>query len=86
MRLLNIGYGNLLASSRILAIISPDSAPVKRLIQEKRDEGKLIDATAGRKTRSVICSDNGFIILSAIQADTLNNRMTEEGDMFRHED
>lgn len=65
--LINIGFGNMASANRIIAIISPESAPVKRMIQESRDQGQLIDATYGRKTRSVLIMDAGQIILSAVQ-------------------
>ena len=65
--LINIGFGNMASANRIIAIISPESAPVKRMIQESRDQGQLIDATYGRKTRSVLIMDTGQIILSAVQ-------------------
>lgn len=72
--LINIGFGNLVSSNRVIAIISPESAPIKRLIQEKRDEGLLIDATYGRKTRGVIIMDSSHVILTAIQPETLGDR------------
>lgn len=75
--LINIGFGNMAASARVMAIISPESAPVKRMIQESRDRGVLIDATYGRKTRSVLVMDSGQIILSAVQPETISNRLME---------
>ena len=78
MRLINIGFGNLLAVERIVSIVSPDSAPIKRMIQDARDKGKLIDASYGRKSRAVIFTDSDHIILSAIQPDTINSRISEE--------
>ena len=71
---INIGFGNIALSDRIVAIVSPDSAPIKRVIQETREKGKLIDATYGRKTRAVIITDCDYIILSAIQPDTMAQR------------
>ena len=68
---INIGFGNIALSNRIVAVVSPESAPIKRLIQETREKGKLIDATYGRKTRAVIITDCEYIILSAIQPDTM---------------
>ena len=82
MKLLNIGFGNMVAAGRIIAIVSPDSAPVKRLIQESRDEGHLVDGTAGRRTRAVLMMDDGHIVLSAVQPETIAGRLqsdTEEG-------
>lgn len=75
MQLINIGFGNIILAERIIAIISPDSAPVKRMIQESKDNGKIIDATCGRKTRAVIIMDSGHIILSAVQPETVAGRL-----------
>ena len=71
---INIGFGNIALANRIVAIVSPESAPIKRLIQETREKGKLIDATYGRKTRAVIITDCDYIILSAVQPDTMAQR------------
>ena len=71
---INIGFGNIALANRIIAIVSPESAPIKRFIQETREKGKLIDATYGRKTRAVIITDCDYIILSAIQPDTMAQR------------
>lgn len=75
MKFISIGFGNAVAAARILAVVSPDSAPIKRMIQEGRDRGVLIDATYGRKTRSVVIMDSDHIILSAIQPDTVAARL-----------
>ena len=75
MKLVNIGFGNMVCAERVVALVSPDSAPVKRLIQDTRDTGMLIDVTCGRRTRSVIITDSEHIILSAIQPETVSNRM-----------
>ena len=75
MKLLNIGFGNMVSTDRLIAIVSPDSAPIKRMIQEGRDRGGLIDATYGRKTRSVVIMDSDHIVLSAIQPDTVAARL-----------
>ena len=75
LKLINIGFGNMVANNRIVAVISPESAPIKRLIQENRDKGLLIDATYGRKTRSVIFTDSKQIILAAVQPETIANRL-----------
>ena len=75
MKLLNIGFGNMVSTDRLIAIVSPDSAPIKRMIQEGRDRGVLIDATYGRKTRSVVIMDADHIVLSAIQPDTVAARL-----------
>jgi regulator of extracellular matrix RemA (YlzA/DUF370 family) len=74
MKLLNIGFGNSVVLERIIAIVSPDSAPVKRMVQDARDRGILIDATYGRKTRAVVVTDSGHVILSGLQTDTITGR------------
>lgn len=76
-KFINVGYGNYVQLDRIVAIISPDSAPIKRMIQNNRDSLNLIDATFGRKTRAVIIMDSKHIVLSALQTDTLNTRLLE---------
>lgn len=78
MRLINIGFGNIISANRLVAIVSPDSAPIKRIIQEARDKGMLIDATYGRRTRAVIITDSDHIILSAIQPETVANRLSKD--------
>lgn len=75
MKLINIGFGNMVSADRVVALVSPDSAPMKRLIQDTRDTGMLIDVTCGRRTRSVIITDSEHIILSAIQPETVSNRI-----------
>jgi len=77
MKLINIGYGNMVSSGRLLAIVSPDSAPIKRMVQEARDRDMLIDATYGRRTRSVLIMDTDHVVLSAIQPETVAGRMGE---------
>lgn len=79
MKLVNIGFGNVVSANRVIAVISPESAPVKRMIQEARDRGMLIDATYGRRTRAVIITDSDHILLSAIQPETISHRL--EGKM-----
>ncbi|MDO5126083.1 MAG: DUF370 domain-containing protein [Ruminococcus sp.] len=83
MQLLNIGFGNMVSSSRIIAIVSPDSAPIKRLIQEAKDKGTIIDATYGRRTRAVIIMDSDHVILSAVLPETVAGRLEidEEDDI-----
>lgn len=78
MKLLNIGFSNLVAQERIVAVIPPDSAPVKRLISEARENGRLVDATAGRRTRAVLMMDSGHVVLSAVQPDTIAGRLDSE--------
>ncbi len=75
IRLVNIGFGNIVSANRIIAIVSPESAPIKRIIQEARERGMLIDATYGRRTRAVIVTDSGHIILSAVQPETVAHRV-----------
>ena len=74
MKLINIGFGNMVAASRVLAVISPESAPIKRVISDVRERGHLIDATYGRRTRAVIIMDTGHVILSALQPETVAGR------------
>jgi regulator of extracellular matrix RemA (YlzA/DUF370 family) len=78
IKLVNIGFGNIVAANRIVAIVSPESAPIKRIIQEAREKGILIDATYGRRTRAVIVVDSGHVILSAVQPETVANRLTSK--------
>ena len=75
MKLINIGFGNMISAGRRVAIVSPDSAPIKRMVQEARDRGTLIDATYGRRTRSVLIMDNDHLVLSALQPDTVASRL-----------
>ena len=77
MKLINIGYGNVVVSGRIIAVISPESAPVKRIIQDARDKGNLIDATYGRRTRAVIITDSDKIILTSVQPETVASRLED---------
>jgi extracellular matrix regulatory protein A len=74
IKLINIGFGNIVSANRVVAIVSPESAPIKRIITDARDEKKLVDATYGRRTRAVIITDSGYVILSAIQPETVANR------------
>ena len=78
MKLINIGFGNMISADRMLAVVAPDSAPIKRLIQESRERGMLIDATYGRKTAAVFIMDSDHVILSAIPAEKLVGRMGVE--------
>lgn len=84
IKLINIGFGNIVSANRMVAIVSPESAPIKRIIQEARERGMLIDATYGRRTRAVIVTDSDHIILSAVQPETvahrLNNKGSDEGE------
>ncbi len=80
MRLINIGFGNMVAAGRLVAIVSPESAPIKRIIQEAKDRGNLIDATYGRRTRAVLITDSDHVILSAVQPETVANRLGEDDE------
>ena len=83
MKLINIGFGNRVASSRLIAIVSPESAPVKRTVQEARDRGMVVDGTYGRRTRAVLIMDSDHVVLSALQPETVAARFageTEEGE------
>ena len=88
MKLINIGFGNIVVASRVIAIVSPESAPIKRVIQEARDANILIDATYGRKTRAVVIADSGHIILSAVQPETVAGRLIDksEDDIIEDDD
>ena len=77
MKFINIGFGNMVSANRIVAIACPDSAPVKRLVQDAKDDGRAIDVTCGRRTRSVIITDSEHVILSAIQTETIANRLDD---------
>lgn len=78
MKFINIGFGNIVSAHRLIAIVSPESAPIKRIIQDARDAGKLIDATYGRRTRAVIIMDSEHVILSAVQPETVASRLDKE--------
>ena len=84
MKLVNIGFGNMVSANRMIAIVSPESAPIKRIIQDSRERGTLIDATHGRRTRAVIIMDSDHVILTYLQCETVANRLDsdicEEGD------
>ncbi|MGB3615220.1 MAG: DUF370 domain-containing protein [Elainellaceae cyanobacterium] len=74
IKLINIGFGNIVSANRVIAIVSPESAPIKRIISDARERGELVDATYGRRTRAVIITDSGHIVLSAIQPETVAHR------------
>ncbi|MBO5135779.1 MAG: DUF370 domain-containing protein [Clostridia bacterium] len=80
MKLINIGFGNIVSGDRVISIVSPESAPIKRIVQEARDRGVLIDATCGRRTRAVIITDSDHVILSAIQTETIAGRASAKDD------
>jgi len=81
IKLINIGFGNIVAAHRIVTIIGPESAPIKRIIQEGKDKGMVIDATYGRRTRAVLVMDSGHVVLSAIQPETIANRLDQDDDI-----
>ena len=85
MKLINIGFGNMVSANRLIAIVSPESAPIKRMVQEARDKGSLIDATYGRRTRAVIIMDSDHIILSAVQPETVANRRDSSNEDLEEE-
>jgi extracellular matrix regulatory protein A len=80
IKLINIGFGNIVSANRLVAIVSPESAPIKRIIQEARDRGMLIDATYGRRTRAVIITDSDHVILSAVQPETVAHRLSSKDE------
>lgn len=86
MKLVNIGFGNMVSANRMIAIVSPESAPIKRIIQEAKEKGTLIDATHGRRTRAVIITDSDHIILTYLQSETVANRINDEEDVEIEED
>lgn len=86
MKLINIGFGNMVNAGRLVAIVSPESAPIKRIVTEARERGVLIDATYGRRTRAVLITDSDHVILCAVQPETVAGRMTAEGHHDEAED
>ena len=81
MKFINIGFGNMVSAGRIVAIAAPDSAPIKRLVQDARDDGRVIDVSCGRRTRAVIITDSEHVILSAIQTETITNRLASDEEV-----
>ena len=86
MKLINIGFGNMVSANRLVAIVSPESAPIKRIIQDAKERGSLIDATYGRRTRAVIITDSDHVILSAVQPETVANRLNSDRDDLDEEE
>ena len=86
MKLINIGFGNIVSSERLVAVVSPESAPIKRMIQEARDRSMLIDATYGRRTRAVIIMDSDHVVLSAVQPTTVANRLNNNDEVILEEE
>lgn len=81
MKLISIGFGNMIAADRLIAIVGPESAPIKRIVQDAKDRGTLIDATYGRRTRAVLVMDSDHVILSAVQPETVAHRMTDDQEV-----
>ena len=81
MKLINIGFGNMVAAGRLVAIVSPESAPIKRIIQDAKERGTLIDATYGRRTRAVLVMDSDHVILSSVQPETVAGRMSDDTEV-----
>ena len=86
MKLIDIGFGNLVSAGRLIAVVSPDSAPIKRMVQEARDRGVLVDATYGRRTRAVLITDSDHIILSALQPETVAGRLNGREELAGEEE
>lgn len=86
MKLVNIGFGNMINASRLVAVVSPDSAPIKRIVQEAKERGTLIDATQGRRTRAVMIMDSDHVVLSYLQSETVANRLSGDSDETFAED
>lgn len=86
MKLINIGFGNMVNAGRLIAIVSPESAPIKRIVTEARERGTLIDATYGRRTRAVLIADSDHVILCAVQPETVAGRMAGDGHLGDHHD
>jgi len=80
MKFINVGFGNMVAADRVVALVAPDSAPMKRLISEAREGGRIIDVTCGRRTRAIIVTDSDHVILSATQPETISNRLADDSD------
>lgn len=80
MKFINVGFGNMVAAERVVAVVSPDSAPIKRLIQDAKDSGRAIDVTCGKRTRAVIITDSEHVILSAFQSETISNRLSDRDE------
>ena len=86
MKFINIGFGNMVSAGRIVAIASPDSEPIKRLVRDAKEGGRVVDVSCGRRTRSVIITDSDHVILSAIQTETITNRLSSEEESVTDEE
>ncbi len=84
-KLIHIGFGNIVNSDKLICVVSPDAAPIKRMVQKAREEGKSIDATSGRKTKSVLVMENGMLVLSALLPDTISSRAKQESESIADE-
>ncbi len=80
MKFINVGFGNMVAAERVVAVVSPDSAPIKRLIQDAKDSGRAIDVTCGKRTRAVIITDSEHVVLSALKSETISNRLGDDDE------
>ncbi len=85
MKFINVGFGNMVAADRVVALVSPDSAPMKRLVSEAREGGRIIDVTCGRRTRAIIITDSDHVILSATQPETISNRLADDTADYQEE-
>lgn len=86
MKLINIGFGNMVNAERLIAVVSPESAPVKRIVQECKERGTLIDATHGRRTRAVLIMDSDHVVLTYLQSETLSNRLSDDAGVLDEEE
>ncbi|MBQ6892873.1 MAG: DUF370 domain-containing protein [Clostridia bacterium] len=86
MKFINVGFGNMVAADRVVALVSPDSAPMKRLVSEARESGRIIDVTCGRRTRAIIVTDSDHVILSATQPETISNRLADDTTDYAEEE
>lgn len=86
MKFINVGFGNMVAAERVIAVVSPDSAPIKRLVQDAKDSGRAIDVTCGKRTRAAIITDSEHVILSAFQSETISNRLNDTDDEDEQEE
>lgn len=86
MKFINVGFGNMVAADRVVALVSPDSAPMKRLVSEARESGRIIDVTCGRRTRAIIITDSDHVILSATQPETISNRLADDDSDYAEEE
>lgn len=84
-RLLNVGFGNCVNRDKIISVVSPEAAPIKRMVQQAKEKGRVIDATQGRRTRAVLVVQGDYLILSALQPDTISKRFTQEGEVQQDE-